>query len=169
MFKPLTVNLPYPPIDGINIDKRSAIILCSAYAGSHGELNSILQYIYHYFYFKKLGKHDCANTIISIALAETMHLETLGQLLLQLGADPVYATNTPFSRDFYCTNKVIYSNQFEKMVMDDVTGELVAIDCYERILRLLKNQKVEAVIARIKLDEELHVKALKQILSEKQG
>ena len=169
MFKPLTVNLPYPTLDDITEDKRSAIILNSAYAGSHGELNAILQYVYHYFYFKKLGKNDCANTAVSIALAEMMHLETLGELLLKLGADPIYATITPCGRDFYCANNVSYGNQFEKMIMDDVSGELVAIDCYERILRLLKNQKVSAVISRIKLDEELHVKALKQLLSEKRS
>ena len=47
------------------------------------------------------------------------------------------------------------------MLMDDISGELIAIRNYEEILKRLCNEDVAAVISRIKMDEELHIRVLK--------
>ena len=99
MTKPISVALPYPSLDGIGEDKKSAALLGSAYAGRHGELKSILQYIYHYFFFKKLGDEKSAQTVLGIAVSEMRHLEILGELMLKLGADPVFYRPAPFGWD----------------------------------------------------------------------
>ena len=52
MKKPLSVDIPYPIIEDIEINKNSVTRLSFLYAGKHGELNAILQYTYHYFYFQ---------------------------------------------------------------------------------------------------------------------
>ena len=168
MIKPISVALPYPPINGIGQDKKSAALLGSAYAGRHGELKAILQYIYHYFFYKKLGDEITAKTVLGIALAEMKHLEILGELMLELGADPVLYRMTPFGREEAITN-VSYSKTKEKMLMDDIAGELVAINEYNKIVEALNNERVEAVLKRIVIDEELHVKALKERLSNVKG
>ena len=45
--------------------------------------------------------------------------------------------------------------------MDDIAGDLVAVSEYGEMLKTLENEDVAAVIARIKLDEELHIRVLK--------
>ena len=48
--------------------------------------------------------------------------------------------------------------------MDSISGEMLAIKDYSEIEKRLSNEKVAAIIARIRLDEELHVKVLKEQL-----
>ena len=60
MKKPLSINLPYPTVEGEISDKNSVSKLSFLYAGKHGELNAILQYTYHYFYFKRLNDEETA-------------------------------------------------------------------------------------------------------------
>ena len=55
------------------------------------------------------------------------------------------------------------------MLMDDINGELRAIADYDKILAELNNERVAAIIKRIKLDEELHVKVLREELKKITG
>ena len=164
MTKPISVSLPYPSLQGIGEDKKSAALLGSIYAGRHGELKAILQYVYHYFFFKKLGDEKTAQTVLGIAVSEMHHLDVLGELMLELGADPVFFSPTLFGCEGPIAG-VSYSKTKEKMLIDDITGELVAINEYTKITETLNNERVEAVLKRIVIDEELHVKVLKERLS----
>lgn len=164
MKKPLMVDLPYPSIDGLEEDMKSALILSRAYAGIHGELNAILQYVYHHFHFNKLGYNEKAEKLIEISLAEMVHLEVLGKMLLKLGLDPMFITYSPLFCNYYSTKSVAYSKDKNKMLLNDLTGELVAIEQYKGIIAEISNEKVEAILSRIILDEELHVKVLKDLM-----
>ena len=53
--------------------------------------------------------------------------------------------------------------------MDDITGELTAIEEYTQMLGQLSDERVGAVISRIRLDEELHVKVLQEQLEKLTG
>lgn len=165
MPKPIRLDLPYPSVDCICKDPKSAGIISSAYAGHHGELTAILQYIYHAFYFEKAGEDETAAVLDGIAIAEMHHFEILGAMLLRLGTDPVYTICPPFKCNFYNTSHIAYSKTRQKMLLDDLAGELYAVESYERMLSELTSEQVAAVIERIKMDEELHVKALKKELS----
>ena len=164
MKKPLSVNLPYPTVKEKISDKNSIRQLSVLYAGNHGELNAILQYTYHYFYFKRLEDEETAEILMGIAFSEMHHLEMLGTILLKAGIDPIYARYLPFGCNFYKTDVVSYSKTAEKMLLDDISGELVGIDSYEKAILSINNEEIKAVLTRIKLDEELHVRALKERL-----
>ena len=162
-MKPICLDLPYPPLDCIGCDLQSARIIFPAYATAHGELTEVLQYIYHSFRFGCLEDRQTAETLAGIAVAEMRHFDILGEMLLRLGVDPVYTTDlpgTPFN--FYSASAVSYSKTPKKMLMDDLSGELCAVQTYGRMLSRLCNEDVAAVIARIKMDEELHVQVLKE-------
>lgn len=62
-----------------------------------------------------------------------------------------------------------YSQTPQKMLMDDITGELTAIEEYTQMLGQLSDERVGAVISRIRLDEELHVKVLQEQLEKLTG
>lgn len=163
MFKSIQLDLPYPSLDCISCDLKSAKIVFPAYASAHSELSAVLQYLYHSFIFKGRCDDETADILIGIAITEMHHLDILGNMLLKLGADPVYVTAYPPNGfNFFSASAISYSKSVRKMLMDDLAGELCAIENYDKILCKLYNEEVSAVIARIKLDEELHVRVLKE-------
>ncbi len=164
MSRPAIIDLPYPDLDGIEKDLKSATIIAPAYASMHGELNAILQYLYHYFIFKKDGYEKTANVLMQISVAEMHHLKIIGELFTKLGVDPVYSRMPPFGYNYYSCAGVCYSKTPVKMLIDDVSGEILAIKSYEKMVGELKNERVASVIKRIALDEELHIKMLKELL-----
>ncbi len=161
MPKPIRVELPYPSLDGITIDCKSASIISPAYAGGHSELTATLQYIYHYFNFDNGCDKSTADTLMGIAITEMEHLEILGSMLIKLGADPVFTHFPPYKTDFYTARAVSYSKTPVKMLLDDISGEMVAISEYRKMISLLENERVAEIISRIILDEELHLEVLK--------
>jgi bacterioferritin len=161
---PLVIDLPYPNFECIEQSVYNAMVITPAYAGLHGELSAILQYTYHFFYFEEYNYKDISEVLFRISLAEMEHLEILGKLLLKLGVDPVFSMCPPYQYNFYNTSKINYNKTPQKMLLDDISGELSAINEYENMMKRLKSEEVSAVISRIILDEQLHVKALKECL-----
>ena len=163
MPKPIKIDLPYPSLAGIGEDLRTARLLSPAYAGIHSELTAILQYVYHYFNFIKEFDEKTADTLMGIAIAEMEHLEILGNLLVKLGVDPIYTHFPPYRTEYYSTRAVSYSKTPVKMLLDDISGEMLAISEYKNFIERSNNERVNEIIARILLDEELHLTMLKDL------
>lgn len=169
MPKPLTLPEPFPSIKDISNDAYSLRIISPAYASSTGELNAILQYIYHSFFFEKCGYADVAEKLVSIAVAEMQHLNILGQTILALGAPPLFCRYPNSGFDFYSTKYVAYSRSLRFMLEDDILGEKQAISEYDCMLKKLKNKQVKEIVSRIRADEILHLETLQKILSDFKG
>ena len=160
----IKVDLPYPSVE-VEKDLKSAFVILPAYSSMHGELNAVLTYIYNGFYFNKQRLPKFSEVIDGIAVCEMEHLELLGKLLLNLGLDPRYYYDN-YGMNYYSTSFVQYGTEPQIMLMDAISAELVAIKNYTDIIEKLTNDKVKAVIKRIKMDEELHVLTLKELLKE---
>lgn len=161
-MKPLICDLPYPSVDVLTKDVRSGNIISFAYATLRGELTATLQYAYHHFYFDKPNP-EYADTLMCIALAEMKHIDILGSAMLNLGVSPKYI-QCPNTKEYYDTSLVSQSTTPQKMLMDDIQGEMNAIADYQKMLFVLKNEQVEAIVQRIILDEQLHLETLKKML-----
>lgn len=166
MPKPITLSQSYPTTEGITPDALSLRIISPAYASQYSELNAILQYIYHSFYFEKKGYKDIADTLVGIAIAEMYHLDLLGTTILALGAAPVYTQFPPNCFNFYSAKFVSYSCTLKNMLEDDIRGERYAINSYTKMLACLKNERVKEIVSRILEDEKLHLSTLESVLSE---
>ena len=101
----LCVKLPYPKIKENKRNLRLVSVINRAYAGGHGELKAILQYAYHYLYFKGMGDEQTARIIMGICVCEMKHLNILGDAIISLGGDPVYATSSHFGYNYFSTSK----------------------------------------------------------------
>ena len=165
MSKPLTLNEPFPTTDGICPDAYSLAVISPAYASSTGELNAILQYLYHVFNFEHHGLNEYAETLEGIAIAEMLHLKLLGETIIALGAQPIFCQYPPTAYNFYSTKFVLYSRNLINMIEDDIMGEKHAICQYSKMLKRLKNEHVKAIVSRILEDEKLHLEALTKILN----
>lgn len=164
MPKPLTLQAEFPTTEGICPDAYSLAVISPAYASSTGELNTILQYFYHYFNFNKQGYKEYARDLESIAIAEMLHLELLGKTIIALGAQPIYCQNPPTAFNFYSAKYVTYSRNLINMIEDDIIGEKRAIARYSKMLCRLKNEQIKKIISRILGDERLHLEKLDEIL-----
>lgn len=159
MTKPLICDLPYPDVDTFAADVRSAKIISFAYATLHGELAATLQYQYHHIWTEV---ESIALLYEQIAVAEMLHLNLLAKAMKRLGLDPLYRQNPQTPNTWYNTSTVSHSKTLPKMLLDDIAGEMNAIADYKRMLSLLKNEDVAALIERIVLDEELHLAKLSE-------
>ena len=161
-MKPLICDLPYPSTDTLTKDIRSGNIISFAYATLKGEITATLQYVYHHFFFDLIDEKD-SEILMAIAKAEMMHIDILGKVMLKLGVNPRYV-QCPNTNSFFNTSTVSQATSAQKMLMDDIQGEMTAISDYQKMLFVLKNEQVEAIIQRIVLDEQLHLEKLKEML-----
>ena len=164
MPKPIKVNLPYPSLCEIKPDIKIAQKIAPTYSGGHSELNAILQYTYHFFSFQACDSQT-ANTLMGIAVAEMEHLQILGKMLVQLGANPIFYDYSKYG-EYYSTKSISYSKTLEKMLLDDLSGEMLAVQGYRQLIDSINDEKVTAVLCRIVLDEELHIAVLKDLLKQ---
>lgn len=154
----------YPELSNITEDAQVLRLLSPVYAGKHGELTAVLQYVYQSVYLGANGKEEEARLLLSIAVNEMHHMEILGTLITKLGAPPVYTACPPYPVGFYCASNVNYVKALRSMICADIAGEENAIEDYNRILTVVKGPVFE-VIARILEDEKLHLKTLGELLS----
>lgn len=161
-MKPLIADIPYPSIEDLTTDIRSGQIISFAYASQRSELTAILQYTYHSFHTALFNRDD-ADILVSIAIAEMKHLDILGKMMLKLGVNPKFI-QCPNTKIYYDTAAVSQATTPQKMFMDDIQGEMNTITDYNKMLFVLKNETVAAMIQRILIDEQLHLEALKKML-----
>lgn len=161
MGKALLEDLPYPDLSGLTTDLRAARIISPAYAAAGSELTAILQYIFHGHNYTYRQLPDYGELMDEIAIAEMRHFDLLGETLLKLGANPIYSACPPIPRCFYSAEAVNYTTVPASMLLSDIAAETAAIDGYERMLTMLENETVSALVSRIILDEKLHLTRLK--------
>ncbi len=165
MTKPLIIDLPYPKSDDVEKNFLSAKVISPLYTSSHGEIQAILSYFYFSLYFDNFFDKEIGEVLKAISMAEMKHFNILGDLLLKLGNDPVFAHFTPLGFEYYSTSSINYPKTPQKMLLDAISSELVAINDYTKAIEKIDDESVSSILCRIRLDEELHVKALKELLS----
>ena len=85
-IKPFMTDLPYPPIQVGGKNEAYANLLSIDYCGSVSELSAITQYINNE---NRISCENCslAKTFLGIAVAEMMHLQKLGEMIVLLGGN----------------------------------------------------------------------------------
>lgn len=85
-ISPIMLDLPYPPIQVRERNQAYANLLSIDYCGAVSEMSAITQYINNE---NRLSCESCsvAKTLLGIAMAEMMHLQKLGELIVLLGGN----------------------------------------------------------------------------------
>lgn len=149
---------PYPKIQVANRNLFYAQLLLDDYASNASEFNAINQYLYHHFRFKYKDLEDLAELEEGISITEMNHLEMLAELILKLGGDPRYRGFQNNNNQYYNAAYVYYGNAVLEMLSADVEAERGAIVQYRRHVEQIEDPYVRAVLNRIILDEEHHMK-----------
>lgn len=163
-IKPIMMDLPYPPVQVRERNQSYANLLSIDYCGAVSEMSAITQYINNE---NRLSCESCptARTILGIAMAEMMHLQKLGELIVLLGG------KIDFTAKFHDGKRKMWTPEYLKlpeqvrnMLIADIEAEKAAINQYEAHMRMMRDDCVNAVLARIIKDEEYHIMILHALI-----
>ena len=148
-------------LNAVKENVRALRVVSPAYAGRDGELTAILQYVYQSILLGGSGEKELSALLLSIAVEEMRHLQILGTLIVKLGAPPVFTACPPYPVSYYSASCVNYAKSPRAMLAADISAERTAISEYERMIACLGNEPAAAVLARIRDDEEEHLRRLR--------
>lgn len=164
--KPIMMELPYPEIQVREKNQSYANMLSVDYCGAISELSAITQYINNE---NRLALQMCsiAKTILGIAMAEMIHLQKLGELIILLGGNPDFVARQNDGRQRMWTPQYVnISDNPREMMLAGIDAEKQAIDQYWMHIKRIDDNYVTAVLARIIQDEEYHIMLLQALLKE---
>lgn len=167
--KPVMLELPYPPIQVREKNRAYADLLSMDYCGPVSEMTAIVQYI---------GNESClfnelcptAGTLLGIAMAEMMHLQKLGELIHLLGGKVDFVAKPHNGRPrMWNPEYLTLPPNAANMLLADIEAEKAAIAQYRMHMKMISDDCVNAVLARIIYDEEYHIMILQILLREMGG
>lgn len=164
--RPAMADLPYPPIQVRGRNQAYADLLGVDYCGPVSELTAITQYINNE---NRISWEKCsaAKILLSIAMAEMMHLQKLGELIVLLGGNLDYtAKQRNGKRRMWTPEYLVLPEQLKKMLLQDIEGERETIRQYEMHIKMIDDDCVNAVLERIIIDEEYHIMLMQTLLHE---
>lgn len=162
--KPIMMDLPYPPIQVREENQAYANLLTVDYCGFVSEMSAIMQYIN---IESRLSLQRCssAKIMLGIAMAEMIHLQKLGQLILLLGGNVDFIAKYRDGKSRIWTPQYVTVSQSEKeMLLSSIESEKEAIQQYQMHVKRMDDAYVKAVLVRIVQDEEYHIMMLQALL-----
>lgn len=161
---PIMMALPYPPSQVRENNQSYANLLSMDYCGSVSELSAIAQYINNE---NRLACNNCpmAKTILGIAMAEMIHMQKLGELIFLLGGNIDYTAKHRDGKQIMWTPKCLQlSENVREMILVDIESEKAAINQYRMHMKMIEDDYIRAVLARIIQDEEYHIMILRALM-----
>lgn len=152
---------PYPEIRVERKNAHYARLLSLAYAGQDSELTAILLYSYGHQVSRGKSPEMLSGVLSHIAMAEMHHLEMLGELIFLLGGDPRFCGPNP--RVGINTAMLGYASEPAQILRNAIAGEEAAIRLYNDLIKNINDSCVRAVLKRIIMDEEQHLKVFKEM------
>ena len=164
--KPIMVEWPYPPIRVKEKNRNYANLLSADYCGAVSELSAITQYINNE---NRLSGVMCsmAKTLLGIAMAEMMHLQKLGELIVLLGGNIDFTAKTRNGRpQMWTPGYLTIPENPREMLLADIESEKDAIRQYKMHIEMILDNDLNAVLRRIIKDEEYHIIMLQTLMDE---
>lgn len=162
--KPIMMELPYPAVQVREKNQAYANLLSIDYCGAVSEMSAITQYINNE---NRLSSEKCplAKTILGIAIAEMIHLQKLGELMFLLGGQIDFTARYQNGKQRLWTPEYLdIPGNVEKMILANIEAENKAINQYRMHIKMIDDDYVNAVLARIVKDEQYHILMLEALL-----
>ncbi|GAB6167668.1 manganese catalase family protein [Clostridium carnis] len=156
------VDLPYPKIEVEEKNINYANLIQLNYAGMVSEFSAIGQYIFHEMNLVNTDP-NASETIRGIAMVEMHHLQILGELIIALGGEPGFWINKKCKKLYWTPKFIEYGTTLNDILKEDIKGEEDAIAQYRKTANLIQDENIVAIINRIILDEEFHIKLLNNL------
>lgn len=158
----LNLPLPYPPIRALEENQFYANLLTLDYCGSVSELTAAIQYIHGE---SCLCCHQCktAKTIVGMAVAEMIHLQKLGEMILLLGGHINFSIKTRTGTQMWTPEYTNLASDEKQIIAANLEAERAAIEQYEQHISMIEDDYVNDLLKRIIQDEEYHIMLLQML------
>ncbi|NLZ25670.1 MAG: rubrerythrin [Clostridiales bacterium] len=158
---PAASELSYPEIKVEN-NLKDARLLLPSYGGDHSELTAILTYAFQSYITYE--EKDFSKQLEMIAVVEMRHHELLGKAIYKLGGYPIMG-----ARNYWNGSYVNYTLDPIKFLKQNIAAEEQAILNYEKTILSVDSTDIKLLLERIILDEELHIKIFKAMITAIEG
>ncbi|MDO5294548.1 MAG: manganese catalase family protein [bacterium] len=153
----------YPKLQVISPNEYYAEILQEDYAGQVSELTSVNQYEYHYIVNRRTDA-SLAKHLGNIEEVERRHLEMIGELIRLLGFDPIYRSSFENDKTEWSCRQIQYGGNIREQLKCDLEAEYRSIRNYNMHKKLINDPYIKAILARIIMDEYVHVHILEALI-----
>lgn len=145
----------YPPVQVTGQNRKYADMILQNIASAKGEMTTIYQYLYQSWCLESIDP-DLAFLLRRIAAVEAQHLEMLGRLVVQLGANPIFLSR-PGNRNSAWNGNMVNYHHGEKFILSyNIRLEQSSLNAYNAQIHLIKDPCITGLLTRISADEELH-------------
>lgn len=165
-IRPVSVELPYPPVRVRNENLTYANLLSIDYCGAVSEMTAIAQYINHE---NRLAAARCpiARSLLGMAITEMTHLQKLSEMILLLGGKIDYTAKFRNGDWKVWTPEYLHIPELaSQMLQADLDSERATIEQYRMHINMIADSYVNDVLERIIKDEEYHVMMLQFLINE---
>ena len=152
------VDKPYPTVKVDQLNVYYASLLMDDYASIDSEYTAISQYVFGHVL---AGDPEIADTFLGIGIVEMTHLDMLADVILDLGIYPKFRGG---DGQVWNSNFVPYGHSTKERIELAIKAEYGAIAQYRDHIRKINDRDIDALLERIILDEELHIKIFKRLL-----
>lgn len=154
---------PYPEVKVASRNIEYAMLLQDDYAGVVSETTAIMQYLYHHYFYEEKSR-KLSRIVEGISINEMHHLEILAETILLLGGDPKYRGSYSTQCNFWNGSFVNYGTNICQQLQMDLQAELEAIETYRKHIQLISDPYVDAILERIILDEQVHMRIFREAI-----
>lgn len=149
---------PYPKVKIKCPNPYYAALLQDDYAAAKSEYTAVSQYVFGHIVScdKKI-----AEDFLGIAIVEMSHLEMLGDVIVDLGGNPLFRSG---HNDVWNSNYVPYGCSTEDRLRLAIKGECEAIRQYRCHIEKICDEDIRRLLERIIEDEELHIRIFERAL-----
>ena len=91
------------------------------------------------------------------------HLNILGELLIALGESPSFSLEKRKKNLNWSTKFINDDTSLKNILLNNINSEILLIKEYRNIATIVDDENIIAILNRIILDEELHIKIFNEI------
>lgn len=156
------LDIPYPEVRTEGKNTAYAAILTEDLAGQVSETTAIMQYIYQHV----ICRNEKISTAMScIANVEMRHYEIISELIFDFGGNPKIAAQNGCSLRFWNGQMVDYATDPKCFLKNNIVAETAAIAGYTKNISQICDSYVRAILERIILDEQHHIRIFNELFS----
>lgn len=152
-------NGDYPEIKNATNDPRTVAILKDLLSARSGEMTAILQYFFQSRIAKQVDP-EVAQILEEISIVEMGHMELLMDAIIDFGGIPKYDNSRGQA---FNSNYVNYSTKLKDILDINIQGEQEAIKNYTNAQKMVSNESLKLLLARIIEDEQMHLNTFKAL------
>lgn len=158
-YENCSINLPYPTIEIKEKNIIYAKMIKKCYCGLNSELTLSNQYFFQKFSLNSYLK-DIFTKILKVELD---HLNILGDLIVALGEYPSFYIEKKDKSYNWNVKFINKDTSLKNILLNNIKQEEILIKEYRNICNIIEDENIITILNRIILDEELHIKILKEI------